>query len=304
MSRNSLDTETEVSSQGGLGLMAIVLTVVLWAVAANVANDLFLKGVSPFELAGASSIIATFGLAVLDSFVGRSQAQMMNRRQFGLGLVLVGLVGADYLAIQRLPVAVAIVLLFTAPIWVVLWTALVSRCFPSRIVLVALSLSMLGVILASNLIASDIRQVNWFGICVGLTTSIFFAAYIVLSEQVSGTNETIGVVLKTFAVASLVWLVYQITQGMPWAVFAPENIPQVIYVGIAGNFLPYLLFFWCIQRVQAERAAIAATLEPAIAGIVAWIWFGQTLNLAQIVGGILIITAVTWMQFNLSRPLQ
>ena len=84
---------------------------------------------------------------------------------------------------------------------------------------------------------------------------------------------------------------------------APENVLPVIYVGIAGNLLPYLLFFWCIQRVQAERAAIAATLEPAIAGVIAWLWFGQTLNLTQMIGGVLIVAAITWMQFKTASTL-
>ncbi|MEH2153498.1 DMT family transporter [Nostoc sp.] len=88
------------------------------------------------------------------------------------------------------------------------------------------------------------------------------------------------------------------TQGVPWTLLAPENILKVIYVGLAGNLLPYLLFFWCIQRVQAERAAIAATLEPVIAGVLAWVWFGQTLTVMQIVGGFAIVVAITWMQFQ------
>ncbi|MUG98627.1 EamA family transporter [Scytonema sp. UIC 10036] len=280
-----------------IGLLAMLLTVVAWAIAANVANHLFLAGVQPFELAGASAIVATFGLAILDSLFGRSHARPINRQQFALGLILVGLVGADYLAIQRLPVAVAIVLLFTAPILVVLWTALTSRCLPSRPVLVALSLSIIGILLVSNLLASK-ELVDWFGILVGLSTAVFFAAYIVLSERVSGTQETIGVMLKVFAIASLFWIAYQLTQGVPWRLFEPKNILSVFYVGLAGNLLPYLLFFWCIQRVQAERAAIAATLEPFVAGVLAWVWFDQTLSLMQILGGFLIVAAITWMQFQ------
>ncbi|NJM59491.1 MAG: EamA family transporter [Oscillatoriales cyanobacterium RU_3_3] len=284
------------------GLLAMILTVVAWAIAANVANRLFLSGVQPFELAGASATIATFGLAILDSLLGRSHAKPIDRPQFTLGLILVGLVGADYLAIQRLPVAVAIVLLFTAPILVVLWTSLTSRNLPSRPVLIALSFSIFGVLLVSNLLASNNAQIDWLGILVGLTTAVFFAAYIVLSDRVSATGETIGVMLKVFAVASLFWIAYQLTQGMPWMLLAPENILNVIYVGIAGNLLPYLLFFWCIQRIQAERAAIAATLEPVVAGVLAWFWFGQTLTLMQIVGGFTIVVAITWMQFQTTIP--
>ncbi|MEG3987792.1 DMT family transporter [Microcoleus sp. S28C3] len=294
--------ERDRDSLNVLGMLAMLLTVVAWAIAANVANRLFLSGVQPFELAGASATIATFGLAILDSLVGRSHAKPIDRPQFALGLILVGLVGADYLAIQRLPVAVAIVLLFTAPILVVLWTAVTSRCLPARPVLVALILSIVGVLLVSNLLASHEARVEWFGILVGLTTAVFFAAYIVLSDRVSATQETIGVMLKVFAVASLFWIAYQLTQGMPWTLLARENILKVIYVGIAGNLLPYLLFFWCIQRIQAERAAIAATLEPVVAGVLAWFWFDQTLTGMQIVGGFTIVVAITWMQFQTAIP--
>lgn len=284
-------------SQSTLELTAIVLSVLLWAVAANVAHSLFVVGVNPLELAGAGAMITTFGLAILDSFVGQTRSKGMSRQEFWLGIILVGLVGADYVAIQRLPVAIAIVLLFTAPILVVLWNAVMLPSVPSRSVLLALLLSILGVILVSNLLTDDISQINWLGIGIGLTTAVCFAAYIVLSAQLS-SQQPIGVILKAFSVASLFWLIYQLTQGIPWTLLAPENFLKVLIVGIAGNLLPYLLFFWCLQRVPAEQAAIIATLEPAIAGVLAWIWFGQALTIMQLVGGVLIVAAITWMQLK------
>ena len=287
-------------SPSSLGLVAILLTVILWAVAANVAYALFAAGVNPLELAGASAVLATFGLAILDSFWGRSQTRAMNWKQFVLGLVLVFLVGSDYVAIQQLPVAIAIVLLFTSPMLVVLWTALSSRHTPSHFVLVALILSILGVVLVSKLLETHIEQVNWFGIGIGLATAVFFAAYVVLSEQMSGTGEPVDILLKTYAVASLFWLAYQFPQGLPVALLTPENFPKVLYVGIAGNLMPYLLFLWSIQRVPAEKAAIIATLEPFVAAILAWMWFGQSLSVLQIIGGVLIIVAVTALQMKTS----
>lgn len=287
-------------SARSLGLLAILLTVLCWAVAANVAHDLFTAGINPLELAGASAMIATFGLAILDSFRRHRQTSTMNLKQFALGLVLVFLVGADYLAIQQLPVAIAIVLLFTAPILVVLWTAFAARRAPSQFVLLTLTLSILGVVLVSRLLESNLAQVNWFGIGIGLTTAVFFAAYIILSEQMAGTGESVGILLKTYAVASLFWIAYQSTQGLPIALLTPDHFPKVVVVGIVGNLLPYLLFLWSIQRVHAEQAAIVATLEPFVAAILAWLWFGQTLSLLQIVGGVLIIGAATAMQLRQS----
>jgi DME family drug/metabolite transporter len=293
-----------------VGLAAILLTVILWAIAANVATSLFLAGVPPFEVAGVGTMIATFGLAIIDSFFGSSQnavlhesyTRKLSRQEFAAGLSLAGLVGMDYLAIQQLSVAVAIVLLFTAPILVVLWTALTNRQTPSRSVVATLILSVLGVVLVSNVLVSGTRQASWLGIGVGLLAAVFFAAYIVLNEKLSGTHQPTAVLLKTFAVASLLWLAYQFSQGIPIQLLTPGNFSKILYVGFAGILLPYLLFFWCIQRVQAERAAIVATLEPFVAGIMAWVWFGQILTPLQIAGGILIIAAVTWLQVKDASP--
>lgn len=290
------------------GLVAILLTVLCWAIAANVAFNLFRAGIQPLELAGVSAMIATFGLAILHSFFGRGQAKPMSAKQFALGLVLVFLVAADYVAIQQLPVAIAIVLLFTAPVLVVLWTTLAAHRPLSRSVLSALVVSMLGVVLVSKLLESSPGQINWFGIGTGLTTAVCFAAYIVLSEQIlseqilsekqTGANESIGILLKTYAIASLFWLAYQFTQGFPTTLLTAEYFPNILIVGIIGNLLPYLLFLWSMQQVRAERAAIVATLEPLIAAMLAWLWFGQTLTLLQIIGGVLIIAAVTTLQLQ------
>lgn len=285
-----------------LGLGAILLTVLCWAFAANVAFALFAAGIQPLALAGTSAMIATFGLAVLHSFWERGQTRRMSLKQFALGLILVLLVAADYVAVQQLPVAIAIVLLFTAPMLVVLWTALMARRIPPQSVLIALMLSILGVVLVSKLLESRLEQVNWFGIGIGLSTAIFFAAYIVLSEQICRTGSSLSILLKTYAVASLFWLTYQLIQGLPLHLFTPEYFPKVLVVSLVGNLLPYLLFLWSLQRVSAERAAIVATLEPLVAAILAWLWFGQTLTLLQSIGGVLIIGAVTTLQLKETQP--
>jgi DME family drug/metabolite transporter len=289
------ETVTRVS-QGTLGLVGVIFAVILFAVAANVISSLFAAGVNPFELAVSSMAIATFGLAVVHSFTIKPEAKAMSRQQFILGLLFAGLTGLNYLAIARLPVAVAILLLFTSPVMVVLWTALTTRQMPSKSTLVAMLLLIVGVVLVSKVLESNLSQFNGFGILIGLSSAVFFTAYNLQSERVGRSDEPLGVMLKTFAIASLFWLTYQVTQGVPVTLLTPTNVWKVIYIGIAGNLLPYSLFFWGIQRIQAERTVIIATLEPVIASALAWLWFGQTLTRWQLIGGISIVLAVTVLQ--------
>lgn len=200
------------------------------------------------------------------------------------------------MAFARLPVAIAILLLLTSPIVIVLWTALTTRRMPSRSVVVAMLLLIVGVVLVSKVLETNLRQFNGFGILIGLLGAVFFAAYNLQSERVGRSDESLGVMLKTFALSSLFWLAYQVTQGVPVTLLEPENVWKVIYVGIVGTLLLYSLFFWGIQRIQAERAVVIATLEPVIASALAWLWLAQTLTSLQLIGSILMILAVTVLQ--------
>lgn len=296
MSETSKPEPVTQSSQRRLGLIAVLFGVILFAVAANQISSLFATGVSPSELAVSSVVIATFGLAIVDSFRTKPQAKAMSRQQFILGLLFAGLTAVNYLAIAHLPVAVAIILLFISPVMVVLWKALTTRCMPARSVLVTLALLIAGVVLVSKVLESSLSQFNGLGILIGLSSAAFFTAYNLQSEQVGRSDEPVRVMLKTFAVASVFWIAYQVTQGVPLTLLKPENVWKIFYVGIAGNLLPYSLLFWGIQRIQAERAVIIATLEPVIATALAWLWFGQTLTPLQLIGGVFTIFAVTVLQ--------
>jgi drug/metabolite transporter, DME family len=60
--------------------------------------------------------------------------------------------------------------------------------------------------------------------------------------------------------------------------------------------IPFLLYVWGVERVRAERGVIAATLEPVLAAVVAWLFLDEALSPIQIVGGALVIGAVVALQ--------
>lgn len=278
----------------GLGLAAIAFAATLWAIAAIVASELFQAGVTPFALSFFRSVIAGLGLGLL------SQRFQPSRRLFdwhilALGLSLAMVTASYYVAISRLSVAVALVIQYTAPAIVVLVGACRTRRLPSPIVVTAVGIALLGVILISGLWTESF-DLDGVGLLAAGLSALFFASYTLLSEVVVDTYGAVGVMFRSFVVASLFWLAFHLVQGIPTALFLPENTLGILFVGIGGTLIPFSLLCWGIQQIRAERGAIAATLEPVIATVLAWIWLGQTLNLMQISGAFLIISAVTLLQ--------
>ena len=291
-------------------MIAIGVAAALWAAAAAVASDLFDSGVGPLELVEARAVIAALGLALIPAAWRRTgpQGKVQTSRKrsggatvlaLGLALALVNL--TYYLAIDRLAVAVAIVLQYSAPALVVVWSALVGGRRASRAIVMALLGALVGVVLVSEVLAGNIGRLDAFGLAMGLASAILFATYTLLSESAGAMLGPVKAVFRAFAAASVFWIVVQIPRGWPDALFEGANIGPVLFVGLAGTLVPFLLYVWGVGRIRSERASIAATLEPVLAALFAWQWLGQSLSRMQIAGGILVIGAVGMLQMT-SRP--
>jgi drug/metabolite transporter, DME family len=293
------------TSQAPAGLGAIALAAALWALGAVVASSLFDDGVRPLELAEARSVVAALGLAVIPASwrppVERP-TPAVGRSLVLLG-VCIGLVNAVYyVAIDRLPVAVALVLQYTAPAMVVVYTATRLRRRPGNEVVVAVLLALAGVALVSGALGADLGSVDALGVAMGLASAVLFASYTLVGENVTRTYGPLGAMFRAFSIAGSLWICWQVFNGFPHELFDLANLPRVMLIGLGATLAPFLLYLWGVERVKAERAAIAATLEPVLGAVVAWILLDQSLDALQTVGGVLVIAAVILIQSGRSKP--
>lgn len=285
-----------------LGLVAIAIAAILWAIAAIVARNLFRHGVTPFDLAMARTVVAVLGLGLMGQF-RQPLRTWINGRVLLLGLSLALVTATYYLAIARLSVAVAIVIQYTAPALVVLWTALQTWRRPSAAVMAAVTVAMVGVALVSGLGNSQLH-LDGLGLMAAGFSAVFFASYALLSESMADRFGALGVMFRGFVVSSLFWVTFHLVRGFPVSVLQPATLPDILFVGIGGTLVPFCLMCWGIQQVSAERGAIAATLEPVVATLLAWLWLGQSLGMGQMVGGVLVLGAIGALQMRpqLAKP--
>ena len=293
-----------IDSGTGLGLLAVVGAAACWGIAAAVAKDLFASGVEPIELAQARSYVAAVGFSLLPG--AWSGGLGVDRRSapvvVGLGLSIPAVNAVYYLAIQRLAVAVALVLQYSAPVLVVAWTAVRTRKLPRPLLLGTLVAAVVGVVFVYELPAGDLGSLDGIGLLLGLSAAVFFSAYTLLNESAGERFGPIPAMARAFAVAAAVWLVYQVPRGFPHDLVAPDNVLRVLFIGVGGTLVPFLLFIWGVSKVKSEKAAITATIEPPLAGVIAWVWLGEILSVMQVAGGALILAAVAALQLERTRP--
>jgi DME family drug/metabolite transporter len=285
-----------------LALPAIGVAAALWAVAGVVASRLFDLGVAPLHLVGARAVLTALGLALLPpSWQGpRGPARGVQLVLLGVALALV--TATYYLAIDRLPVAIGIVLQYTGPVLVVAWTTIVLRRPLSPLVGAALVAATVGVVLVTGLASGDLGGLDPVGVLMGFGAAVTFAGYTVLSERVRQSYQPLAALFRGFSIAALLWLGALAPAGLPRDLWAPGVVAPAAFVCLGGTLAPFLLYVWAVAHVRAERASIAATLEPVLAAIIAWAWLGQALSASQVVGGLMVIGAVAALQAFAPAP--
>ncbi len=255
-------------------------------------------GLAPLTVAAYRALVAGIILGI--ALLPRGWVWFHVRREhipLFLAYVLFGIVVfyAVYVyAVALVGMAVAAVLLYTAPAWV----ALIARLFLgeplTRRVVIALALTWIGVILVAEAFDLSHLRLNAWGFIAGLLSGFTYGLYSVFQKVAvrhyrPWTVQWYGLFLGGFILAA--------TQP-PARFLAPLHRPEVWLwlIGLAliptlGGGLAYSVG---VQWIPVSVASIVATLEPVAATFLGYVVLGERLHPAQWVGGAFILVAV-WL---------
>jgi drug/metabolite transporter (DMT)-like permease len=281
----------------------VVLAGACWALAAVLAKYAFEHGVPPVRLAEARVAVAVVALAPVlawrrPDLLRPPPGTWPALAAFGACVAAVNL--TYYVAIDHLPVGVAIALQYTGPAMLLAATAVALRGVepaPGRLAWVAAGLTLAGAVLVSRAL-EGLGGLDLPGLAAGLASAVLFAAYL-LSAELAGRKgaEPATTLLWGFLVAVAIWSLAVPWWSWPLALLADPGVAgAVLGVGLLGTLLPFALAVGAVRVISAATAGIAATAEPVFAAAFAWLLLGQRLNPAQLAGAGLVVAGVVLAQ--------
>jgi len=257
-------------------------------------------GLTSVQLSGLRTLITAVGLTVW--MLGRDRGELSVRRSDAPRLLLFGVGGlalvnfSYFVAIKRLGVGVGLTLEYMGPILLLVWLRVrYRRIVPTRVWAAAV-LALAGCFLVVE--GWQFSSLDGLGIGAGITAAIGFAVYAWGGERSGHSGYQPGTTLLWMSIsATLVWFAVDAPWNWNWAVItAGWNVAAVLYVGLIGTLGGFMAAFAAVRFIPAARASVIMTLEPALAALLAWPVLGEVLSPVQIVGGIVVMTAVMWIQ--------
>jgi drug/metabolite transporter (DMT)-like permease len=290
-----------------LGYIMVATAATLFAVNGSVSKVVLGSGLSSLELAQIRNTSAAI-LFLLFLLAFAPARLRVGRRELAF-LVAFGLVGIAlvqwlyFVAIEHLPVGVALLIEFTAPLFVALFARFVYREQIRRRIWVAVAMCITGLALVVEL---------WVGVAfstVGVTAAFGGAfaltAYLLMAERERRHRDAASLSFYGFLFAALLWAVINPLWTFPWDVLGEDvslqgNLSKysapvwalVGFVVVIGTMVTFSLLVASLRHISATRASIVSTLEPVVATVVAWAWLGETFGVTQLVGGAVVIAGI------------
>ena len=207
----------------------------------------------------------------------------MERRHlkyfFGTGVVSVVLFTVCYFSCQKLcSLAVASILLYTAPSFVVLLSAVLWKEPVTRKKLLALFLTLIGCACVCGVFSGGL-SVTLPGVLLGLGAGFFYALYSVFGRYALAHYPPLTVTVWTFLFAGPASLALLRPAELAGA-FAgnPGLWGTALALAVFSTALPYVLYTWGLARMEPGRASILASLEPVAATLTGALVFGEPLG--------------------------
>jgi drug/metabolite transporter (DMT)-like permease len=283
----------------------------LWGVSATLGRAAFtghllpggasLRNIDPLIL---SQSRATLSLAVLLSVLlvrrGASSLRVPGRdlvRFFVLGVLGVAVSNYFYyVAIQRTNVATAIILQYTAPVWVLLYTAVREAQRPSLRRIAAVGLAVVGCGLAVGLVGAGGFRMDKIGVIAALLAAFSFAFYNVGGHKVLARYDRWKVLLWVLVGTSTFWIFV----NPPWKIIAAHYDRQqwgfMLLFSLVSVLGPFSCYFAGLQHLEPTRAIVASCLEPVFSIVIAAMALGELVRPMQIVGIVLVLAAIVLIQ--------
>ena len=206
-----------------------------------------------------------------------------------------------FTATANCSLAVAGILQYTAPIWVVVLSAIVFKEPITKVKGCAMAVAILGSALVSG-ITEGVGNVSVLGLTAGVLSGIVYGLYTIFTRFAVPKYRTMTINLYTFIVASVSALLMAGPVRTVTAVCAPEVLPTAVIGGIMCAALPYYLYNKGMETLDNGKASILATIEPVIAVMVSVFFFKEPLSLAAFIGIVLILGAVLAIALQRDKP--
>lgn len=224
-----------------------------------------------------------------------------------LGIIGVGLLQWSYSqAVFYLPIGIALLLEYTAVLWVPIIALLFFKERVKSQIWVGAALVLGGLAVVAQIWDS---QLNPLGVVFAFLAAAALTVHLIAGERIQRTLPTNVTLAYGMSIATLFFLPFANLGSLNIGLLSSGidlsgnlegvEIPvwlALTFMGIFGSFLPMALTYAALKNLSATLVGVVATAETVLAALFALVWLGEEVTTTQLVGSIVVISGILLAQ--------
>ncbi len=288
--------------------LLLVSAALLYSINGIVSKWVMEAGLSPWRL---TEIRTTGSLLALLIYLGvKGRLHLLRPAPGELPLLIVfGVIGIAavqsfyFFSILKLHVSIALIIEFTAPIWIVLYLRFVKKTKIANTMWLGLVAAFIGLILVGEVWNG--LTLNGLGVISSFFDALSLAAYFLLGRKLGRIRSTDTMLVWGFGITTVLYAIVQPWWSFPFHIFkeqvnlnghfSGDHLPGwllLTFVIVIGTVLPYLFTLAGINALSPQVASIIGMLEPVLAGVFGWILLRETFTTIQLIGAAVVLVGI------------
>ena len=270
------------------GLLAVFVAAILWS-----SGGLFIKLVTltPMQISFFRCLIAALTFAI----IFKQKILQYNKLSIVNSFFYAGVLIFYVIAMKTTTAANAIFLQSTAPIYVLIFEPIINKTKYERSNIITIAVCFFGMIL---FFLGDLTPGQLEGNFFALMAGILFAAFFLGMKKNDKKYQQSSIFLGNIIVA-LISLPFIFTIDE----FAISDLWMVSFLGVFQIAIAYAFFSYGLKRVYAVEASIISMTEPVLTPLWVFIGYGEVPATTALMGGIIILTAISVRTIQMGRTL-
>ena len=198
-----------------------------------------------------------------------------------------------FTALQKTSAAITSLLLYSYPTFVAIISRFVFKERLSNWRLLALLLSILGVVLT---IPYDGTRIEILGAAVALASGVWYACYLSFGARRVQEIDPVSTTGILSIGAAVSFTLCGFLSGGIQIPPSPSSWLNILGIGVVATVLPIVCLFAAIKKLGVTRTSIMSTLEPVLTAVFGYVMLGEALSVLQVGGGMLIVLSAILLQ--------
>ncbi|WP_045516834.1 DMT family transporter [Neobacillus niacini] len=277
-------------------IILIAISAALWGIIAIFVRKLAALGFTSMEIVTLRVVTAVLllGIIGITKYPGQMKIHLADSKYFiGTGIFSIVLFNWCYFtSINQLSLSFSVILLYTAPTFVVILSYLFLKESMDRRKIISVIGTLIGCVLIVGVSLKDTPSMNLVGILTGLGAGFGYALYSIFGKFALAKYRPFTVTFYTFLVAAITLLLFTDLFEKGSILGTGEVIIYGLGLGLFPTVIAYLLYTKGLEKMESSKASIIATVEPVAATLLSVFLYNENFGVLQFVGTAIILLSV------------